>query len=292
MKSSSIVPIKWTGGKKFMTKLVKDFFDANHCEFFVEPFCGGAASSFAIRSEKTILNDINSHLINFYRHVQSNFKHPSDVLLVNDRGVYIQNRALFNKISAAGGQLDYLASLFYYLNKTCFNGLCRYNKGKGEFNVPFGSYKTINYKHDFSDVALLMKGWQLNSVTYSDLIIPKNSFVYIDPPYDDSFSDYTTEGFTKEDQEKVVAWASSLGVPVLMSNLNTEFMRDLFTKYGFQTKIICKKHTNAADGEKRKYVEEIVAFKNAVIPASFPITENWTAILKGKKIEEKRPKSA
>lgn len=41
-----------------------------------------------------------------------------------------------------------LAELFYYLNRTGYNGLCRFNN-QGEFNVPFGKYKVINYKKDF-----------------------------------------------------------------------------------------------------------------------------------------------
>ncbi len=36
-----------------------------------------------------------------------------------------------------------VASRFYYLRKTCYRGMLRYNK-KGKFNIPYGRYKTCN----------------------------------------------------------------------------------------------------------------------------------------------------
>ena len=42
------------------------------------------------------------------------------------------------------------ASLFYYLNRTGYNGLCRFNRKDG-FNVPFGRYKKMDYRTDFSE---------------------------------------------------------------------------------------------------------------------------------------------
>ena len=39
------------------------------------------------------------------------------------------------------------ASLFYYLNRSGFNGLCHFNQS-GAFNVPFGQYNTVAYHAD------------------------------------------------------------------------------------------------------------------------------------------------
>ncbi len=66
----------------------------------------------------------------------------------------------FNELVAAGrADSKEGASLFYYLNRTCYNGLCRFNR-KGEFNVPFGRYKNIRYKDDFTDYRPVFTNWE------------------------------------------------------------------------------------------------------------------------------------
>src|SRR6202008_443553 len=94
-----------------------------------------------------LLNDINSHLINFYRQVQNGLR--MRVQMRNDEALFYRHRQGFNRLIQNGKpHTEEAAQLFYYLNRTCFNGLCRFNKS-GEFNVPFGSYKRINYASDF-----------------------------------------------------------------------------------------------------------------------------------------------
>ena len=68
----------------------------------------------------------------------------------NESGNYYASRHRFNELLQAGeaGTAE-AASLFYYLNRTGYNGLCRFNR-RGLFNVPFGRYRKIDYRTDFA----------------------------------------------------------------------------------------------------------------------------------------------
>ena len=88
---------------------------------------------------RALLNDINPHVINFYRWCAPGAE--TTVVTENDRSIYDANRRRFNQLIATRqSDTAEAAHLFYYLNHTCFNGLTRFNM-KGQFNVPFGEYR-------------------------------------------------------------------------------------------------------------------------------------------------------
>jgi DNA adenine methylase len=115
----------------------------------VEPFCGGLAVALGLAPNKALLNDINPHLLNFYHWLQRGLSISLE--MTNEKDLYYQYRARFNAlIKEEKANSQEAAELFYYLNRTGYNGLCRFNQ-KGEFNVPFGRYRRINYQRDFRD---------------------------------------------------------------------------------------------------------------------------------------------
>ena len=71
-----------------------------------------------------LLNDTNQHLVNFYRWLQKGLR--ITWTMENDEAEYYEARARFNAL-LDGGQHDTreAAGLFYYLNRTGYNGLCR-----------------------------------------------------------------------------------------------------------------------------------------------------------------------
>ena len=96
------------------------------------------------------------------------------------------------------------AKRFYYLRKTCFRGMLRYNK-KGKFNIPFGRYKTYNFeeiknkenKDILKRTEIFNNSFEYIFNEYNDI----NNFMFLDPPYDSEFTDYGYYTFGKDEQK-------------------------------------------------------------------------------------------
>ncbi len=133
----------------------------------VEPFCGGLAVSLGLAPGRALLNDINPHLVNFYRWAKRGL--AIDLPMRNDCDTFYAHRARFNALVAAGEQRSReAAALFYYLNRTGYNGLCRFN-GSGRFNVPFGRYTRIRYEQEFQAFRSAVRRWTFSSGDFESL---------------------------------------------------------------------------------------------------------------------------
>ncbi|HKR23385.1 MAG TPA: Dam family site-specific DNA-(adenine-N6)-methyltransferase, partial [Pyrinomonadaceae bacterium] len=169
-------PLKWAGGKRWLVSHVAPLWEQHKHRRYVEPFCGGLAVALGLQPQRALLNDVNPHLVNFYRHLQTGLK--LTIAMRYDEKLFYQHRAHFNALIRNGGaKSDEAAQLFYYLNRTGFNGLCRFNKS-GEFNVPFGTYTRINYDVDFSGYPSALKQWTFTSVDVEKVPLKKGDFVY------------------------------------------------------------------------------------------------------------------
>src|SRR4051812_13354436 len=134
-------PLKWAGGKRWQVPHLLDLWAPHSKRRLVEPFCGGLAVALGLSADRALLNDANPHLINLYTWLKRGL--TLTLPMENDEAFYYQQRVAFNKALADRRQdTAEVAGLFYYLNRTCYNGLCRFNS-RGEFNVPFGRYKRI-----------------------------------------------------------------------------------------------------------------------------------------------------
>lgn len=268
INNKSLDPIiKWAGGKRWMRNVVKEFYLASEKTTFCEPFAGGIASALHVRPKHAVINDLNPHVINLYRQISAGMELNQD--LVNSKEEFGRNRLRFNELALSGNyNIPEAAQLFYYLNRTCYNGLCRFNK-KGGFNVPYGHYPSVNLAREFSEYIEAFKNWDFTHGSFDQLELDKDTFAIIDSPYHDVFSSYTMEGFKDEDHVKTVEWASDLGIPVLMTNNPTDFIMDLIIKHGFKYRILSSRRTIAANGDKRHKALEVIAWKGMEAPESF-----------------------
>src|SRR5437868_3950724 len=126
-------PLKWAGGKRWQVPFLEQIWQPHASRRLVEPFCGGLAVALGLLPERALLNDTNPHLISFYRRLKRGFS--VDVRCRNDEKLFYRHRTRFNTLLKTGqGDTDEAAGLFSFLNRTGYNGLCRFNAG-GQFNV-------------------------------------------------------------------------------------------------------------------------------------------------------------
>ncbi|MCX7607405.1 MAG: Dam family site-specific DNA-(adenine-N6)-methyltransferase [Bacteroidia bacterium] len=259
MEPSLSPPLKWAGGKRWLVPHLRPFWRAYARRRWVEPFCGGLSLALALRPEEALLSDINPHLINFYIRIQQGLS--IEINLINSREVYYAHRDRFNTLIRQGAAFtEEGAQLFYYLNRTGYNGLCRFNR-RGEFNVPFGRYKHIAYQRDFYAYRTLMEGWTFQRRDFSEVVLLPTDFIYADPPYDVPFRQYSAEGFSWRDQVRLAEWLAAHPGPVIASNQATDRVVHLYTSLGFRIVRLRGPRRISCTGD-RTPAQEILAFRN------------------------------
>jgi DNA adenine methylase len=160
-------------------------------------------------------------------------------------------------VNDGGAKSSEAAQLFYYLNRTCYNGLCRFNQS-GEFNVPFGKYKTVNYARTFQPYRSLFRQWKFTNDDLEKLDVRDDDFIYADPPYDVQFTTYSAGGFSWDDQVRTAQWLAKHRGPVLLSNQATPRIVGLYRRLGFRLKFLDAPRRISSDGNRQR-AREVLA---------------------------------
>jgi DNA adenine methylase len=270
--------IKWVGGKTQLLPEIEAVLPETFTGYF-EPFIGGGAVFFHLANQgrfKTAkINDFNPEISRLYGVIKAE---PHKLMAALDtmasKGF---TREVYNEIRAAEydpvEEWDLSAARTIYLNKTGFNGLYRQNK-KGEFNAPWGKRDDVTlYNRDV--ILACSEALQNTAIETGDFALATHragpgSVVYMDPPYvpltaTSDFKSYTSEGFTLEDQKRVAATFKRLvdkGVHAIVSNSDTEVVRDLYQGYEIRT-VMARRAVNS-QGDKRGPVPEVLVLPNKV----------------------------
>ena len=254
-------PLKWAGGKRWLMPYLKPIWAGQEQRQLVEPFCGGLAVALGLNPDRALLNDQNPHVINFYQWIQRGLRLTIDMR--NDSTLYYAQRTEFNRLIRAGNAIgdngEQAAQLFYFLNRTGYNGLCRFNRS-GEFNVPFGKYKKINYAVDFLGYADLLAKWVFSTEPFENVAISPHDLLYADPPYDVEFVQYSAQGFNWDDQVRLAHWLAAQPCPVIASNQATLRIIDLYSQLGFDLQFLESPRRINSTGD-RTPAREILALK-------------------------------
>lgn len=291
--------LKWAGGKGQLLETFSGFYPpelkANQVENYYEPFVGGGAVFFDIAQKHTIksalLCDVNEELILTYRVVQKDVfklmehlewlkkryekpgKKTQQQFFYEVRDEFNNSRFNINYESYSENWIKRAAQIIF-LNKTCFNGLFRFNS-KGGFNVPAGRYKNpkILDTENLPKVAELLAMAEIKKSDFREITgyIKPGSFVYFDPPYrpinkTSSFTSYNKNVFNDKDQTELARVFSELhskGAKLMLSNSdpkNTDpddhFFDELYKPFHI-FRVSAKRSINS-NAAKRSAINEII----------------------------------
>lgn len=252
-------PLKWAGGKRWQVPHIRPLWARQSRRRLVEPFAGGLAVTLGLQPERAMLNDANPHLVNFYRWLKKGLR--VSIPVENNEALFYQHRERFNELMHAGkSDSQESAALFYFLNRTGYNGLCRFNS-KGEFNVPFGSYKTITYAKSFPAFRDAFADWDFTTGDFADIPLKRDDFVYADPPYDVEFTAYAQGGFSWEDQTRTAETLAKHRGPVVLVNQSTPRIEALYKGLGYDVRYLDAPRRISCNGD-RTPAKEILATRN------------------------------
>ena len=281
--------MKWAGGKTQLLSELRELVPKEYGKY-IEPMVGGGALFFNLQPSKAVLGDSNEELIGCYEVVKN---HVGDLIIAlkkfkNNEKSYYRVR---NQNPSELGPIE-RAARTVYLNKTCYNGLYRVNK-EGKFNVPFGRRKnpTICDEDNLLAAHAALQGVELVSGNYKTILLKhakSGDFVYLDPPYYPAggyadFKRYTKEFFYEEDHIELrdeFCRLADLGCYVVLTNSNTEFVRNLYK--GFEYTAVDTKRNISSKASTRKGQDLILAStrlkkraSQSLIPLTGRLLENF-----------------
>jgi len=263
--------LKWAGNKYQIVERIKAALPPG--KRLIEPFVGSGAIFLNTDYPSYLLADANADLISLYQHLQGGGQTFIDYCRTffvpenNTEVAFYEFRTCFNRTT----KLSEKAALFLYLNKHCYNGLCRYN-AKGEFNAPFGRYlkpyfpeTEMQYCHHQAQNAVFCQANFTETMEAAEL----GDVIYCDPPYvplstTANFTSYSAGKFGPQEQQQLTEMAEKLakrGIPVLISNHDTEFTRNAYINAHTQLYFSVQRYISCDGANRNKAAEVLAVFK-------------------------------
>lgn len=282
--------VKWVGGKTQLLEEIRKKYPQK-IEKYCEPFVGGGAVLFDIlqkfQPKEVLINDINKELINTYYQVKNQCEELIEQLYEiqtkyrnftqeERKGLFYEKRNRYNELKINGDDAENLekATLFIFLNKTCFNGLYRVNS-KGLFNVPFNNAKNplICDAENLRSCSKVLQNVTLRVGDYKECenFIDEKTFVYLDPPYrpltqTSAFTSYSENQFLDKEQIELAQFIDNIakkGSTILASNsdpknsnVDDNFFDNLYSNFEIE-RVFASRMINA-NPEKRGAINEIL----------------------------------
>ncbi|MDR2594378.1 MAG: Dam family site-specific DNA-(adenine-N6)-methyltransferase [Fibromonadaceae bacterium] len=290
-------PLFYVGDKYKIINEIKYYFPKN-IDRFIEPFVGGGSVYLNVNAKEYLLNDIDNYVIGLHNFLSSyigkendffklifsiirkyklSLSYEKDTIPSELKQKYKKTYfAHFNKESFGNLKNHYNNSTkrnfaeLYVLLIYSFNRMLRFNS-KGDYNVPVGNVDFNGNVYDalinYFRVNETKKTVKLNKdfeIFFNELDYSKNDFIYLDPPYLITFSEYN-KLWNEQTEKKLLQKLDSLNsknVKFAISNvIDYKGKKNLiFSKWSkkYNTYNIKSNYISFRDNSIKKFTEILV----------------------------------
>ncbi len=183
--------------------------------------------------------------------------------------VYMYFRHLYNDRELRKSDEALSTALFVFIRNYAYSGMFRYNN-KGEFNVPYGgigyNHKSLDKKINYYKSKRLLEHFKTTNIFNMDFEKffrnnppQSNDFVFLDPPYDSTFSTYAENEFSRDDQKRLANYLIyECKGKWMMVIKNTPFIFSLYNNAKLTIKSFDKKYAVSFMNRNVKEAEHLI----------------------------------
>ncbi|BCU99200.1 MAG: restriction endonuclease subunit M [uncultured marine virus] len=235
-------PLRYPGGKsRACTKLDQFFPDLRDYKEYREPFLGGGSVAIHITKKyphlQVWVNDLYEPLVNFWKTLQDDgyalYKRLQELKSRypdrgSAKGLFLEAKELVNDDSVSP---LYRACAFYVINKCSFSGLTESSSFSAQASDNNFSMRGIEKLTGYSDI---IKDWKITNLRYQELLSDdKETFLYLDPPYEIGSNLYGKKGSMHKgfDHDGFATICDRFISPQLISYNSSQLIKDRFKEY-------------------------------------------------------------
>lgn len=182
---------------------------------------------------------------------------------------YMYFRELYNYPEKYTLSKPRTVAIFLFIREYCYSSMFRFNT-KGKFNVPYGgiSYnkKSLTSKIEYYKSEELLDFFAKTSFStndfqtfLNDLNLSENDFMFLDPPYDTTFSEYDKNSFDQDDQIRLAQYLiNDCNCKFMLVIKKTEFIENLYKDKGLQIIEFDKNYFVSFKNRNKKNVKHLL----------------------------------
>ena len=235
-------PLRYPGGKsRALANLFRFLPDLTQATEYREPFLGGGSVALEVTKRYPKLdiwvNDLYEPLTNFWKTLQDDgyamYKRLQELKSrypdqASAKGLFLEAKEVVNDTTLPH---LYRACAFYVINKCSFSGLTESSSFSAQASDNNFSMRGIEKLTGYTEI---IKNWKITNLRYQELLSDdKETFLYLDPPYEIGSNLYGKKGSMHKgfDHDGFATICDRFISPQLISYNSSQLIKDRFKEY-------------------------------------------------------------